>query len=113
MLYDMVEVYKDDPFAKFVIFSRYHESLGALKTMLESMTKHNIESEQNASKGKGKMDDAMNPFAKFRFKCAVIDGKGPAADKQENLRQFTEEPDCNVCLLSMGTAAAGLTLTVG
>lgn len=33
-------------------------------------------------------------------------------EKNISLRRFIEDPLCNVCLLSTGTAAVGLTLTV-
>lgn len=48
----------------------------------------------------------------INLKCLSLDSRGRKEDKTENLRKFCEDPEYNVCLLLMGSAAAGLNLTI-
>ena len=93
LLSDMVIRLKQDPFTKFVIFSQFSESLDLLNTVLP------------------KMPLAVGGSS-IKLKCSSLDHRGKKDVKSENLRKFCEEPDQNVLLLLMGTAAAGLNLTV-
>jgi Helicase conserved C-terminal domain len=56
----------------------------------------------------------MNEDGEFQYKfsCVTIDSGGTVKEKTLRLQRFTEDPDCNICLLTTGTAATGLTLTV-
>ena len=86
VLLDIYSVLNSDPFAKFVIFSQYSESLKAFQEFLE------------------KLNDV--------FQCVIIDGKSSSSDKNTKIRTFIEDPGCNICLLTTGSSACGLTLTV-
>ena len=101
---DIDQVRRDDPFAKFVVFSQYSESLQALKVVLEGLRATTGTAAQNT----GQQSD----LAYTDFSCVLVDGHGSPANKQESLKRFNEAPYCNVCLLTTGTAATGLTLTV-
>jgi hypothetical protein len=92
---DIREVQRDDPFAKFVIFSQYIESLRALQRQFKSLSS-SLEIEQ-----------------KRGFGVALVDLSSTGGSKatEQALSKFNGDPDCNVCLLTMGASAAGLTLT--
>jgi hypothetical protein len=97
VLTDIESCLKDDPATKFVIFSQFMDSLTALKNALESVQE-------------------------FKLRCALITGQrshirskkksGAMALADDDLARFHEDPECNVCLLTTGASAAGLTLTV-
>jgi SNF2 family DNA or RNA helicase len=86
---DMSLCLADDPFSKFVIFSQYPESLIALKAKLH----------------------LLNGTA-VSARAAIVTPTMTPALKAASLKQFNEDPLCNVILLSMGSASSGLTLTV-
>ncbi len=92
---DIREVQRDDPFAKFVIFSQYIESLRAIQRQFKSLSS-SLELEQ-----------------KRGFGVALVDLSSAGGSKatEQALSKFNGDPDCNVCLLTMGASAAGLTLT--
>jgi E3 ubiquitin-protein ligase SHPRH len=97
ILNDIQSVRKDDPFAKFVVFSQYIESLVALEQFL-------------SHEGTAAMAMQTSPF-----RCVLLtssSSKGNASERAKKLSQFNEDPEYNLCLLLTGTAAAGLTLTV-
>ena len=94
VLADILEVRKTDPEAKFLIFSQYSESLKeAMSILLSLNVTHRVE-----------LNDIL-------FDCAIVEGKDTPKDRERNLKRFTEVLSCNVCLLTIGAAAAGLTLT--
>jgi len=94
VLADMRAVQKDDPFAKFVIFSSYGESLQSCRKLFER------ENTQEANTN-------LRPL-----NSVLVEAKGNLTNKQQSLKQFNEDPNCNICLLSTGVAATGLTLTI-
>ena len=93
VLSDMQAVLKDEPFAKFVIFSAHRESLVACSNFFEEVTRS--------------MDENGRPLI-----SVIVDSKTKREDKQRNLKRFNEDPNCNICLLTSGVAATGLTLTI-
>jgi SNF2 family DNA or RNA helicase len=84
---------RQDPCSKFVIFSQYGETLELLNKVLPK-----------------KKIPVGGSF--INLKSVSLDTKGKKDIKTENLRKFCEEPEYNICLLLMGTSAAGLNLTV-
>jgi Helicase conserved C-terminal domain len=95
VLADILEVRKTDPEAKFLIFSQYSESLKEAMNILMNL---NVTHRQE-------LNDIL-------FDCAIVEGKDSPKEREKNLKRFTEVLSCNVCLLTIGAAAAGLTLTV-
>jgi len=94
LLDDMTDVRREDPFAKFVVFSKYSESLVSVKETLETLSR-------------------MQPEEFGRpFKCAIVEAGKDAKSKEFALRAFNEDPDCNVCLLHTASCGTGLTLTI-
>jgi len=81
---DMREVQKDNPFAKFVVFSQYKESVGAAEAVL----------------------------TREGFVCKSIVSRTAGPGTQTALQEFHENPACNVLLLTMSSSSNGLTLTV-
>jgi SNF2 family DNA or RNA helicase len=94
VLADILEVRKTDPEAKFLIFSQYSESLKEAMNILMNL---NVTHRQE-------LNDIL-------FDCAIVEGKDSPKEREKNLKRFTEVLSCNVCLLTIGAAAAGLTLT--
>ena len=86
VLDDIRQVQKDDPFAKFVIFTQYKESLKVCFEILNN-------------KGMTEGFDTHQPL-----QCVCLDDNG--------LTKFYTEPKCNILFLTLGAAATGLTLTM-
>ncbi len=103
VLKDMQEVLKDDPFAKFVIFSQYSTSLHGLKDMFENVDSRISDSFEVRIGG---ID-----MSRVRYDAVIIDGHGNKTT-DTNLAKFRNDPKCNICLLTTGVAATGLTLTM-
>ena len=95
VLTDILDVRKEDADAKFIIFSQYPASLKEAMTALMGMNRTHL--------------DMLNGVL---FDCAIVDSKSTPTERANNLKRFTEVGSCNVCLLPIGAAAAGLTLTV-
>lgn len=89
VLSDVEDVRKSDPFAKFVVFSQHLESLKALKSCLDHIDYH-----QDSRK----------------YSSVIIEGS--SLQKASRLKIFNEDPECTFCLLTTGSGASGLTLTV-
>lgn len=81
---DMRDVQKDDPFAKFVVFSQYKESVVAVERELSHQG----------------------------YKCQTITSRTAGPSTQTSLKVFHQDPACNVLLLTMSSSCNGLTLTV-
>jgi len=94
LLDDVSEVRRDDPFAKFVVFSKYQSALHAVREMLSSLDLHQP----------GKFGAP--------FKCVLVDSTSGHAGKEYSLRAFNDDPECNFCLLHTPSCGTGLTLTV-
>ena len=90
---DIEEVRKDDPTAKFVIFSQHAEALSAAVRMLHPLSLR------------------QGPEC-IPYNCVTVGTKEKPGEREENLRRFNEDPNCNICLLTNGVAATGLTLTI-
>jgi hypothetical protein len=97
VLADIMEVQKDDPFAKFVIFSQHSESLKAMERQFKSLTTQ--------------LASAPEPRPGYQTALVDLSKSGGAKATEEALNRFNGDPECNVCLLTMGASAAGLTLT--
>ncbi len=97
ILEDIAEVHRDDPFAKFVVFSQYIESLKAVERMFC------IEDRQR------KRDEQ----AGFTTVCINLSQtrSNTVLNVEDALIKFNTDPACNICLLTSGSSAAGLTLT--
>ncbi len=103
VLEDMKMVLRDDPFAKFVIFSQHSSTLTAFKKMFADLNAYN-----SVDRFLGNADPLQTST---KFSCAVIDGHG-SRKTDEELDRFRNNPECNICLLTTGVAATGLTLTM-
>lgn len=101
VLDDMKSVQKHNPFAKFVIFSQYKETLIAFQNVMNYI---------NGSMDAMHIEDDK-PFV-YKYNCVIIDSSTPPNVKKQNLETFNDDPACNICLLTTGAAARGLTLTV-
>eukprot|EP01041_Mallomonas_annulata_P006992 gene6992-14217_t len=85
---DLDEQLQVDSTTKFVIFSRYLSSLELL----------------------GKIFDMKRNFGSNRY--VLVDAKhGGNQGRERALRRFHDDPECTVCMLCIGWASAGLTLT--
>ena len=95
VLADIKEVQRDDPFAKFVIFSQFAESLRAIQRQFGVVSRQL------------QMEDRPG------FETALVDlsSTGGVKATEEALTRFNSDPECNICLLTLGASAAGLTLT--
>ena len=113
LLKDMYAVLKEDPFAKFVIYSQHHESLTALKNMFEYLNEKCIKDDDKVPTISSNSNQALTEELEHHtyIDCVVVD-RGDLAKKDRSLSRFVGDPACNVCLLGIGTAATGLTLTV-
>ncbi len=96
-------VLRDDPFVKFVIFSQHSSTLTAFKKMFTDLNGYN-----SAERFLGDADPLQTST---KFSCAIIDGHG-SRKTDEELDRFRNNPECNICLLTTGVAATGLTLTM-
>jgi SNF2 family DNA or RNA helicase len=85
---DMERELGEDQTTKFVIFSQYSECLSKLREMLDG-----------------------SRIAGVVMSCASVLGGMRPVEREENLKRFAERPACNVCLLLLGAASSGLTLT--
>ncbi len=83
LLADMAATLRGDPGAKFVVFSQFTDSLDTLASVL-------------ADRG---------------YACATISSHTAKAERQRAVSAFSTNPRIQVILVSMGTGAAGLTLT--
>lgn len=103
---DALRVRKEDPFAKFVIFSQHADSLKAMQTMFSQYNarqRKRSSAEENSSEMEKK--NAFNPV--------LVDlSSGGAKTVEGSLWKFNSDPHCDVCLLTTGSSAAGLTLSV-
>ena len=94
LLADVAEKRKEDPFAKFLVFSKYKESLHAVRDMLASINVH--EEGQHGTP----------------FKSVMVDSSSGSQAKEYSLSAFNEDPECNFCLLHTPSCGTGLTLTI-
>ena len=112
---DMERVRKEDPFAKFVIYSQYIQSLQAMHRMFLN---ENNKSQCNLSMSAADINKLNSNESDTEnsdiYKPVIIDLSSSAGPKsvEQGLVQFNTDPNCNICLLTTGAAAAGLTLTV-
>jgi hypothetical protein len=83
LLADMTAHLQEDPLAKFVVFSQFTDSLDTLASVL-------------ADRGHG---------------CVAISAHTAKAERQRAVSAFSTNPKIRVILVTMGTGAAGLTLT--
>jgi hypothetical protein len=104
VLEDMKTVLRDDPFAKFVMFSQHSSTLTAFKKMFTALN-------NRQDRHRLLVDESTQTQINTQFHCAVIDGHG-SRKTEEELDRFRNNPECNVCLLTTGVAATGLTLTM-
>ena len=106
VLRDMQDVLKDDPFAKFVIFSQYSASLQGMKAMFDAVNEY-----RRVRYGGEPLQLGSVQLLNVGYECAIIDGHG-SSQTDASLSRFRNSPQCNVCLLTTGVAATGLTLTM-
>jgi len=100
----MLHVLKQDSLAKFVIFSQYAASLKQLRDMFTEVNRYSSSSYQVKSIG-------LPDLSPVQFDSILIDGHGTTI-MEAQLTRFRHEKGCNICLLTTGIAAAGLTLTM-
>lgn len=110
---DILEEIKKNPGTKLIIFSQYPESLeSAMKMFMNYNTIHK-QKEQDENVSSIDLSVKVNEDLLYDvFTCVLVGGKETNREREENLRRFNEDPSCNVCFLSTGSAATGLTLTV-
>eukprot|EP01038_Epipyxis_sp_PR26KG_P011456 gene11456-15348_t len=97
---DYEQVIKDDPQAKFVVYSQYSETLHAFDRFMTAYHTKNNDNNNNNKRNK-------------IFYNVIIDGKvGNHKEKMDRLSQFQSDPICQMCLLTSGSAGTGLTLTI-
>jgi len=96
VLSDMKVRLRLDPLQKFVMFSQHHECLEMVQSTFEL-----VSSEQF-------------PIDTFHHKLSSVraDSHTSKQQREENLQTFYHDSSCNVLLLTSGTAASGLTLTM-
>ena len=114
ILDDILQVRKDDPFAKFVIFSQHIDSLRAMQAMFQQQNHYMRTSEFYANGNQLTTLESQKAEKQNAFNPVIVDLSSTGGQRtiHDALNKFNNDPYCDVCMLTTGASAAGLTLTV-